>query len=83
MARVHNKMFVVEITRTETYTHTVRVNAKNKLEARWKVMNFDDDNGFENEWNELDPDVSTKYDATEAVDTNFDDQELKDIPEVR
>ena len=83
MARVHNKLFVVEITRTETYTHTVRVEAKDEAEARRKVMNFDDDDGFVNEWNELEPSVDTEYEATEAIDTNFDDQELKDLPEVR
>ena len=83
MAGVHNKLFVVDITRTETYIHTVRVKAKDEAEARRKVMNFDDDDGFVNEWNELDPSVNTEYEATEAIDTNFDDQELKDLPEVK
>lgn len=83
MAKEDDKLFVVEITRTETYTHTVKVEAKDETEARRKVMNFDDDNGFGNEWNELDPSVSTEYEATEAIDTRFDDQELKDLPEVR
>lgn len=76
-------MFVVEITRTETYTHTVKVEAKDEAEARRKVMNFDDDNGFENEWNELSPSVDTEYEATEAIDTYLDGQELEDLLEVR
>lgn len=80
MAREHNKMFVVEITRTETYTHTVRVKAKNELEARWKVMNFDDDNYFEGKWNEIAPDVATAYEAKDA--TLCDADSLKYIEEV-
>ena len=53
--------FVVEIERTEKYYMKVRVKAKDEQEARRKVIEFDNNNGLENQWNELDPIVSTEY----------------------
>lgn len=76
------KWFIVDITRTETYTHEVKVKAENELEASRKVMIFDENNGFETEWNEGHPTVDTEYDA-EAIDTTVeDDATFAEIPEV-
>lgn len=67
--------FVVNITRNETYRHTVVVEAKDKDDAKRKVMNFDDNDGFLDEWNELDPEVETEYEA-EPIETTTSDDEL-------
>ena len=55
--------FLVTITRTETYVHECVVEAENEREARRKVMEYDDNDGFANEWMELDPSTETEYDA--------------------
>lgn len=58
--------FVVEIERKETYHHRVVVDAKDEIEAKRKVMEFDGCNGFLEVWSESDFDVDTTYEATDA-----------------
>ena len=77
------KCFVVDITRTETYKHTVKVMAKDEREAKGKVQQHDYCNGFSNEWNELTPEeVVTAYEATEAIDTTLDDETISRLKKV-
>ena len=55
--------FVVEIERTEKYYTKVLVEATDELDARRRAVAFDEDNGLEAEWNELQPEVGTTYTA--------------------
>lgn len=74
--------FVVTVTRTETYIHEVATEAKDEREACRKVQVFDDNNGFETQWNELTPTVETEYDAMDFMDTTIDDEEFAELQEV-
>ena len=56
----------VFIERTETYSYQVVVSAKSAEEAERKVRRMDDDDKFIDEWNELQPEVETTYEAEEA-----------------
>lgn len=58
--------YSVTIERTETYYHQVVVSAKSAEEAERKVRRMDDNDKFVNEWNELQPEVETTYEAEEA-----------------
>lgn len=58
--------FVVDIERRETYYHRVVVDANDEIEAKRKVMEYDDGDGFLGVWNEADFDVDTTYVATDA-----------------
>lgn len=72
--------YLVKITRTEEYVHEVLVEAKNAPEARRKVQNYNDNDGFENLWNELGPYVDTGYEVTNAALCDADS--LKYLEEV-
>ena len=74
--------FVVEIERKEIYHHRVVVDAKNEIEAKRKVMEFDDGNGFENVWNEADFDVDTTYVATDAKMSCLPDEAIAEMERV-
>lgn len=75
----NNKKFIVEIERIERYYNKVAVIAKDEQEATKKVGAYDLDNGFENEWNELQPDVTTHYYATAQEDAGLTDGEISHI----
>ena len=56
----------VFIERVERYFHQVEVEAETAAEAERKVQAMDADNAFEEEWNELQPEVKTAYEAEDA-----------------
>ena len=55
--------FRVSIGRVERYSHQVVVEASSAREAEKIVRNMDQNDEFENEWNELKPEVESTYDA--------------------
>ena len=55
--------FRVSIERVERYSHQVVVEASSAKEAEMKVLLMDRNDEFENEWNELQPEVETTYEA--------------------
>ena len=75
--------YIVEIERKETYRHRVVVDAKDEIEAKRKVMEFDDGNGFENIWNEADFDVDTTYVATDAKMSCLPDEAIAEMERVQ
>lgn len=74
--------FVVEIERTEKYRTKVLVKAVDKADARRRAMEFDADNGLENTWNELQPEVETAYSPYNMGEAHPKDGEEGRLPVV-
>lgn len=51
--------------RVEHYSYQVEVEAKTAADAERKAQTMDEHNEFEDEWNELQPEVETMYEAEE------------------
>ena len=52
--------------RVERYSYQVEVEAKTAAEAERKAQAMDEHNEFEDEWNELQPEVEITYEAEEV-----------------